>query len=167
MARLESLQFSSLLDVGCGTGALLRRILREYPLTSARGIDLSPAMVGQAHALLGTRAHVLLGDAEQLPFSDDAFDVVTCVASFRHYPDPLQALAEMRRVLRPEGSLVFADFRPGQPLREATGGTLLMPYGDVHAYSERELVALAAEAGFQAIGWSAVGRHGQMLVAEA
>ena len=88
-----------ILDLGCGTGALAERVLCDVPGGKLTGIDLSPRMVETARKHLDSRAEMLLGDAEHLPFRDGSFDVVYCNDSFHHYPDPARAAFQIWRVL--------------------------------------------------------------------
>jgi SAM-dependent methyltransferase len=92
-----------ILDVGCGTGANLE-MLAQFGETE--GVDVS------ADALAFCRARgldqVKLGAAEQLPYADASFDLVTALDVVEHLDDDLGGLREMRRVLRPGGrALLF------------------------------------------------------------
>jgi ubiquinone/menaquinone biosynthesis C-methylase UbiE len=97
------------LDVGCGTGAAVRAAAGVAE--RAVGVDLSPEMIRRARELAGagSRTEFVVGDSERLPFPAGAFTAVLCTASFHHYPDPERAVAEMARVLDPDGRLVLAD----------------------------------------------------------
>ena len=96
------------LDVACGTGLIAR--LADERVGSAGsvvGLDISPDMIGVAKAASGDSAidwHV--GDATSLPFPDGSFDVVLCQMGLMFMPDPVAAVASMRRVLAPGGRLV-------------------------------------------------------------
>ena len=102
----------TLLDVGCGTGVFAARARAVFPQVKVWGVDLVDAMIrmglGRWRSLTGDSAPVR-GDSERLPFSDEAFDVVTCSNSFHHYPHQERAVAEMRRVLKPGGCLLLID----------------------------------------------------------
>lgn len=100
------------LDLACGTGELLRRIARHTPEADLTGIDLAPAMVEQARGKLAEVPGVRVeqADAHDLPFRDDAFDVVVCASTFHYFTHPAVVLAEARRVLRPTGRLVVLDW---------------------------------------------------------
>ena len=102
------------LDVGCGTGTLVRRLAGSGPDVRATGLDYATAMVRVAHekaAQAGVAGACTFtpGDAEHLPFVAESFDLVTCSHSFHHYPHQQEAILEMRRVLRPGGRLMIAD----------------------------------------------------------
>lgn len=96
---------STFLDVGCGTGAFARQVVDALPGCRVQALDLSDAMVAQARAA-GVDAQV--GDAQQMPFPADSFDVVASLWMLYHVPDVDRAVAELRRVLRPGGLAVVA-----------------------------------------------------------
>lgn len=102
-------RFGRILDVGSGAGQILGHLLREArPEASIVGIDLSHRMLGRARTRLKTRRPALLAaDVTRLPFADASFDCVTCGWVIEHLPDPVPGLSEMRRVLRPGGSLLL------------------------------------------------------------
>jgi SAM-dependent methyltransferase len=92
------------LEVGFGLGTDFMRFARAG--ARLHGIDLTQAAVdavGQRLALEGLAAHVGTGDAEALPFDDASFDLVYSWGVLHHTPDTESAIAEIRRVLRPEG----------------------------------------------------------------
>jgi SAM-dependent methyltransferase len=96
------------LDIACGTGVVTRDVAAVTgPESLPTGLDLSPGMLAVAHSL-DTRIDWRLGDAGQLPFADGSFDRVVCQFGLMFFPDRVRALAEMRRVLRPEGRLALA-----------------------------------------------------------
>jgi len=97
---------SRALEVGCGTGA----ILSELPAhLSLHGLDLDPAALAQCR--IHTPAAALLrGDALQLPYSDEIFDIVYCHFLLLWVKDPFQVLLEMKRVAKPGASVIaFAE----------------------------------------------------------
>ena len=165
LAEVEGRRPKSLLDVGCGTGALLEAAAAALPGARLYGIDLSPQMIAIAQRRLGQMAVVTVADAETLPLPDSAADAVTCVASFHHYPHPDAALREFRRVIRPGGSLILAEWRLPTPLRRLMNSFIhRLPEGDVRVYSRNELCRLTAAAGFGELRWRKAGRRGQLLV---
>jgi ubiquinone/menaquinone biosynthesis C-methylase UbiE len=90
------------LEVGCGTGLILERVAGFA--RRAVGIDLSPGMLARARDR-GLEVHE--ADCAALPFDDESFDVVYSFKVLSHVPDLDRALAEMTRVLRPGGHLVY------------------------------------------------------------
>lgn len=106
------------LEVGFGSGQALEMLARNHPLGLVAGVDHSELMVASARRRLdGGRGDAALdlrcGDAGQLPFDDESFDLAFAVNSFHQWPDKQAALAEMVGVLRLAGDLVLSirDFR--------------------------------------------------------
>jgi len=152
LRELKKESFGSLLDCGCGTGAMLALIrthFRSLPLT---GIDLSPEMIKTARTRDIPEAVFTVGDCEDLPFEDESFDAVICSMSFHHYPHPEKFFHSCARVLRPGGRLILRDMTVPRPFLwfvnrvELPLGNL-MGKGDVHCYSPSEIRKLAEQAG--------------------
>lgn len=98
----------SLLDVGCNVGALLADCAKPYPAMRLAGVDVNPTAIEKARRLLPA-ADLHCVDGDRLPFADSAFDCVTCIEVLEHIPTERRAasLKEMRRVLKPGGTLVL------------------------------------------------------------
>jgi ubiquinone/menaquinone biosynthesis C-methylase UbiE len=110
LARLVVHPGERLLDLGCGTGVLLRELVgRGMPLRLC-GVDLSPAMVAVARAGLPAAVRLGVADAAALPFPAGCFDVVLSTSSFHFWPRPHRVLSEVRRVLAPGGRLAITDW---------------------------------------------------------
>lgn len=123
VALLDLRPEDDLLDVACGVGALLQRHAARARYVA--GLDHSPMQVGYARHRLADRiaagtAEVVLGDAIAMPWEDGRFSAVVCLNGLELMPDPVKALAEMHRVLRPGGRAVLTmGMRfPGQQARE-------------------------------------------------
>jgi demethylmenaquinone methyltransferase/2-methoxy-6-polyprenyl-1,4-benzoquinol methylase len=104
------------LDVGCGTGDIALALRRRG--AEVTGLDFSPAMleIARRRAQKGnvsTPARFIQGDAQHLPFEDNAFDIVTAGYALRNLSSWEDGLEEMRRVARPGGRLLVLDF--GKP----------------------------------------------------
>lgn len=99
------------LDVGCGTGYLLRRLAEKLPAAQVLcGIDAAPRMVEVARSAgRDARLSFTVGLAEDLPYEDASFDLVVSTTSFDHWRDQQRGLAECARVLRSQGHLLLAD----------------------------------------------------------
>ena len=137
-----------ILDVGCGSGALLRLLGGLLPDARLTGVDPADAMVREAAA--STRADVREAAAESLPFGDAAFDLVVSSSSFSHWEDRAAGLRECRRVLAPGGALLLADVFTSRGLPVRVFG----PGGS--AGSLQRANAAIREAGFGGWGWRPV-----------
>jgi ubiquinone/menaquinone biosynthesis C-methylase UbiE len=100
-------------DVGCGTGAEVRRLAGLVGADGeAVGVEPHPGLRAEAEsraAAAGAVARFVDGDALSLPFADGSVDVVRCERVFQHLPDPEGAVREFARVLAPDGRLVVVD----------------------------------------------------------
>jgi ubiquinone/menaquinone biosynthesis C-methylase UbiE len=151
-----------LLDVACGTGRFLRDVRLTWPALQLSGIDLSEPYVTEArrhmHGL--RRADIMVGNAEHLPFADASQDVVTTIFLFHELPPDVRrrVAAEMARVLKPDGLLVFIDSlqfgdRPDwDGLLEAFPSRFHEPY--YRHYAVDDLDAVFAEAGLPPVSTS-------------
>jgi ubiquinone/menaquinone biosynthesis C-methylase UbiE len=107
-----------LLDIACGTGRFLREVKVNYPRLHVTGLDLSPHYLALAGRELApwSRVRLVEAAAETMPFADAEFDVVTCIYLFHELPVQVRraVVAEVRRVLKPGGTLIFVDsLQPG------------------------------------------------------
>lgn len=98
-------------DVGCGTGAEVRRLAGLVgPAGRSVGIEPHPGLRATAtERAAGTTAEFVDGDAVHLPFDDASVDVLRCERVFQHLADPQAAADEVARVLRPGGRAVIVD----------------------------------------------------------
>ena len=166
LEKLSHIPFQSALDLGCGTGEVLKLILQKDPHKELCGIDLSEEMLAVAKSKLPEQVKLLLGDSEALPFPDNAFDVVYCNDSFHHYPAPKDVLREINRVLKPGGTFLMGDC--WQPF---VGRVIMNFYvrhskeGDVKIYSEAELVSMLS-AFFHNVSWEKVGNTACIAMGE-
>jgi len=137
----------AILDVGCGDGRLTFYLARE---TSREiiGIDVSRSGFRKAkrHANLAGLGHLvrcLEGDARHLEFADGRFDAVILSYSLHHIEDGPAALREIRRVLRPSGTIVVCE-------HELTEGETP---GGCHQFTLAGLTKCIVEAGFEDVRW--------------
>ena len=119
LTEILAQNYSSLLDVGAGTGEMLRMLINARPEARYAGIDLAENMLKAAGEKLGRSADLLQGDAEKLPLPGHSFDIIICNDSFHHYPNPATALAEFKRVLNPGGMLAHQQLPHGIPAAAA------------------------------------------------
>ncbi|HRI35470.1 MAG TPA: ubiquinone/menaquinone biosynthesis methyltransferase, partial [Saprospiraceae bacterium] len=105
----------NLLDVATGTGALAIQISNQYPNYIIKGIDISEGMLalGQARIIkegLSKNIEFLVGDAEQIPFSNDFFDVVTAAFGVRNFAHLVLGFQDLLRILNSKGQLLILEF---------------------------------------------------------
>jgi arsenite methyltransferase len=98
--RLDLAAGARVADVACGDGATLRRLERRGLL--GIGVDVEPRAVVRA-------GRAVVGDAHALPLATSAYDAVVCECAVSTFDDPLRALAEMARVVRPGGAVAITD----------------------------------------------------------
>ena len=145
----------TVLDVACGPGLVAAAFAQAA--RHVTGIDLTPAMIDRARALVRERglANVTLtvGDVRPLPYEDGTFSLVVSRFAFHHFPDPGAVLREMVRVCAPGGRVVVADAAVSpDPARGAAFNRMekLRDPSHVRALSLAELAGLFAPAGLPA-----------------
>ena len=99
------------LDIGCGTGRLLRKAGECWPSAQLIGVDHAEGMVERARSLT-PNATFHLSSAESLPLPDSYVDLAFSTLSFHHWSNQRQAVKQVARVLRPGGHFVLADISP-------------------------------------------------------
>lgn len=99
----------SVLDVGCGTGRLLRLAGQRWPAARLLGVDPAEGMVKVASRLTPA-ATFYVGSAESLPLPSASVHVVVSTLSFHHWKDQVAGISEIARVLVPGGRFILADF---------------------------------------------------------
>jgi ubiquinone/menaquinone biosynthesis C-methylase UbiE len=141
-----------ILDVGCGTGYLLRVLAARCPqAVELVGVDPARAMIAAARAAAGDdRLRWVEGTAEELALPDGCFDLVVSTTSFDHWADQQAGLAECARVLAPGGWLVLTDLFSGWLAPTLVGSRCRK------ARTKRRASRLLGRAGFQDIRWHGV-----------
>jgi ubiquinone/menaquinone biosynthesis C-methylase UbiE len=97
---LDFLDCKSVLDIGAGTGRVIRRLKDRKPQLKVMGIEPVQAMRQRARELGVLESEIIGGDATKIPFGDGTFDMVTETGVLHHIPNPASAIAEMLRVAR-------------------------------------------------------------------
>jgi SAM-dependent methyltransferase len=92
---------TSLLDIGCGTGQLAKRVAEQVGATTVRGVDVHPRAE--------TFIDVTIYDGSRLPFEDASFDLTMVVDVLHHTASPAAVVADALRVTKPGGSLIIKD----------------------------------------------------------
>jgi ubiquinone/menaquinone biosynthesis C-methylase UbiE len=141
------------LDVAAGTGCLLQLVAETLSQGQAIGLDRSGSMVRLAQAKLVRaktgQASVMHLEGKGLIFKSSVFDMVFCVLGLYHFPDPLAALKEVKRVLKKGGRLILCEYEaPADPgLRAALSESFQLAHPDYRFYTGPELYALISDAG--------------------
>jgi ubiquinone/menaquinone biosynthesis C-methylase UbiE len=108
LAARQGFEPATVLDVGCGTGTLLRQAKTDWPDAQLLGVDPAPHMIEVA-TRLSPDATFVVGMAEALPVPDATVDLALSTLSFHHWRDQAAGLREVARVLRPGGVLLLVD----------------------------------------------------------
>ncbi len=147
---------TTILDVGCGTGTLAVLLARRVPRARVIGLDGDPDILQRAAAkaeAAEVEVELLEATADAIPLADAAVDCVVSSLVFHHLAPETKAhtLAEIRRVLRPSGRLIIADYgRPQDPLTRIAFlyVQLLDGFANTRQHAAGELPCLIANAGF-------------------
>ena len=160
LAALDDPGDGAVLDIGCGTGWLLRRIARSFPAARGIGLDLSGVMVETARhkaAAAGldrldfVKADWESPDAERLPgLSGKRINAIVCANAFHYFGDTEEAVAKMFRALAPGGELVLLERAKERSLLTLIWDVLhrFLIRDQVRFYSSSELTELICGAGF-------------------
>lgn len=158
----------AILDVGCGTGRLLRSAEQRFPASALEGVDAALEMVKHAQAAnpAGSRIRFQQGTAEKLPFVPAQFDLVFSTMTFHHWDDQGRGIAEIARVLKPDGRWVLADFVADGFMRYVRRALRLRQFPErsqldamlrpasLHVVAERKVRGLRGQVPVLAIGCS-------------
>lgn len=158
--RGRNSRVQSVLDIGCGTGAMLAALRDNWPALRLTGLDLSAPYLELARRRLGasSRLRLVEGAAEAMPLPDASQDAATCVFLLHELPGKIrmQLMREAARVLKPGGRLVAIDSLQKGDLPAWDGLLDLFPhyfhepyYAD---YAGSDIVGAFAEAGFACCG---------------
>jgi SAM-dependent methyltransferase len=150
VALLEPQPADNILEVGFGPGIALEMLARQVTSGRISGIDYSAAMVATASrrnrtAIRAGRMELHLSEAAHLPFTAAAFDKVYTIHSIYFWPNAMQSLCEIQRVLKPGGRLVVTIL-PEECWPAAADGSLGTP--ECRVFGGEELARLMREAGF-------------------
>jgi ubiquinone/menaquinone biosynthesis C-methylase UbiE len=152
LRRMPMAPTSRVLDVGCGTGELLRRLRARYPDAPLAGLDPVAEMLSVARDKLSGNEDLRIGYADSLPWSAGSFDVVVSCNMFHYITHPVEALREMARVVRPGGAIVLTDWCDDYiACRVCNLYLRLTNRAFYKTYRHAECLALLKDAGFHAV----------------
>jgi len=152
---VADLPATRVLDIACGTGLLLKSLAERVDHPELVGIDRVPAMLDAAKENIGKQATLLEGEAENLPFDDAGFDLITSTNALHYFPDAIAALQEMRRVISPSGNLVITDWCRNYFWMRLLNRLLpWTQHAHVHTFTTAELEHQLSQSGFKVVGKS-------------
>jgi len=151
LALIEFDPKDKILDVGCGTGWLVRRIAPLVSAGLAAGMDVSDAMLGRAESLSALLPNTAFkrGGVDAIPWETGSFTKALSVESAYYWPDPAQGVREIFRVLSPGGAAwILINYYRDNPHCHQWGGKLKVP---TCLLSAEEWEDLFRQAGFEAV----------------
>lgn len=157
---------ANVLDVGCGGGANVARLLKRCPKGTVTGIDYSPVSVKKstevnAAAITAGRCRVLEGSAAALPFEEGVFDLVTAFETVYFWPDIEECFRGVRRTLKEGGRFAIVNEDDGLTGKNEKWEKMI---DGMHTYTPDELRTHLANAGFHDIAVHGDGQHHWLAV---
>ena len=143
----------NILDIGCGGGANIKRMLAKYPQARATGLDLSNLSIEMAKDLnykevVDGQCIIIGGNVTQMPLAREIFDVVTAFETIYYWASLDLGAAEMLRVLKPGGMAVIANEMDGETEQDRVTEHCV---GGIRIYTINEIKQSLVEAGFKNI----------------
>ena len=168
LSKVEIPEHANVLDIGCGGGRTLEYLASLVRLGKAVGIDYSEDSVAVTRKrnqklIVSGRVEVLHGAVSSMPFSDATFDCVTAVEAYYFWPDIAADLAEVRRVMKPNGQLVIiAGMYLGSKFDKRN--MKLIRVGGMSCFSVQEFEHTLQDAGFPNVAVTVKPRKGWICV---
>lgn len=151
-----------ILDIGCGGGANIRRMLALEPTVTCTGIDISQLSLEKTlaenyPAYVDKRFVAIGGNAMQMPFAKEIFDVATAFETIYYWPSLDNGITEAMRVLKPNGIIVIANEMDGL---SPDNDNLAHAVGGMRIYTPAEIEQSMTEAGLESVKvWQDEERH--------
>ena len=153
LSSVQIKEDGQILDIGCGGGANIARLLQRAPKGVVQGIGYSSVSVAKsskvnAKAIAEGRCKVQEASVVELPFGENAFDLVTAFETIYFWPDIEHCFGEVKRVLKPGGQFVIVNESDGSGPMDAKWESLIE---GMHTYKPEEIRLHLSNAGFKAI----------------
>jgi ubiquinone/menaquinone biosynthesis C-methylase UbiE len=144
---------SHVLDIGCGGGANIARLLQRAPKGTVQGVDYSPVSVTKskkvnAKAIAESRCQVQEANVAQLPFEENIFDLITAFETIYFWPDIEHCFGEVKKALKPGGQFVIVNEDDGLTGTNEKWEKLIE---GMYTYKPEEIRLHLANAGFHDI----------------
>jgi FkbH-like protein len=164
------------LDCGSGPGHMLKRLAKEFPSSEINGLEFDPLLVEFSREMLkesgSKKCRVYKGSVLSIPFENNQYDFIVSRLVLEHLSNPLDAVKEMLRVLKPEGTVVLIDNDFAFHLKTYPDIPELGEFYEAYCkcriqeggrpYLGRELPNILSQAGFDEIELSVIGAHNQI-----
>jgi ubiquinone/menaquinone biosynthesis C-methylase UbiE len=153
LSSVQIKEDGQILDIGCGGGANIARLLQHAPKGVVQGIDYSPVSVEKsaklnANAVKEGRCQVTEGNVASLPFKEGSFDMVTAFETIYFWPDIEHCFNEVKRVLKPGGLFVIVNEDDGLSGNNEKWEKLIE---GMHTYKPEEIRLHLSNVGFKGI----------------
>lgn len=168
LSKVEIPEQANILDIGCGGGRTLGYLSSQVKLGKTVGIDYSEDAVAVSRKrnqklIVSGRVGVLHGTVSSMPFSDATFDCVTAVETYYFWQDIATDLAEIRRVMKPNGQLVIiAGMYLGSKFDKRN--MKLISVGGMRCFAVQEFEDILQDAGFPSVAITVEPRKGWICV---
>lgn len=155
VSRLKIDKDNVILDIGCGGGVNVKRFAEKTPNGKVYGIDYSEVSVEKSSnlnklAIEEGKVEIIQGSVSELPFDDETFDLVTGFETVYFWPDFIEDLKEVNRVLKPNGAIFICNEAVGDDdiLEKMKDHIELL---DMKIFSEEDLQLALSKSGFNDI----------------
>ena len=153
LSSVQIKEDGQILDIGCGGGANIARLLQHAPKGVVQGIDYSSVSVAKsskvnAKAIAEGRCKVQEASVVELPFEENTFDLVTAFETIYFWPDIEHCFGEVKKALKPGGQFVIVNESDGSGPMDAKWESLIE---GMHTYKPEEIRLHLTNAGFKAI----------------
>lgn len=152
LAEVELFPGANVLDVGCGTGTVLRKMADTYPI-NGYGIDMTENMITEAQKKCPDM-HIQVCRCESTSFESQTFDIITACMAYHHFADKKGFAIEAARLLKPGGHLYIADPRFPFVIRKFLNGVFRLVNVAGSFYNPEEIHEHFGEYGFTASGFA-------------
>ena len=148
--ELQDGKFEKILDIGCGGGANIQRMLKMFPESKVTGLDISNYALAMARdlnfdAIDQGRCFLSGGNASQMPLPKDSFDLATAFETVYYWSGITGCFTEVKRVLKPGATFLIANELDGNA---PSDHRIELVVGLLHIYTIEELESILAAAGF-------------------
>ena len=157
LKEIETEDFETLLDAGCGPAPMIELLTKKYPNKHYTGIDLTEKMIELARNKNLPNTEFVVGDCENLPFTNNSFDVIICSMSAHHYPEIQKFYDSTYRCLKTNGRLILRDMTSGNGFMRFFVSHIEMPLahvvgkGDVCMLKREDVDVGLKKAGFKVL----------------